>query len=349
MTLTAGSLFSGIGGLDLGFERAGIKIAWQCEIDEFCRRVLKKHWPDVPCYEDIKEIDYDTPKVDILFGGFPCQPVSTAGRRKAEEDSRWLWPEFARVIGLLRPHYVLVENVPGLLTKGMGFILSDLSSFGYDAEWHCIPAVAFGAPHRRERVILVAYNDRASRPQQERECQVMGASEEFAGDGEDGAMANTDATRLQGYGGEHQLRETGQEEPSRGGSTDVAFPYSGRGGGASRDAVYKGRAACEDRGESLQKTTGRAAGVAESDDWTASKVSGYEQPQPWSTECRLGIPTHGLLNGLDCGGWECGVPRTVTGQADRVQRLKALGNAVVPAVAEYAASVIVQMENHAGA
>ncbi|KKN32413.1 hypothetical protein LCGC14_0814010 [marine sediment metagenome] len=216
--LTGGSLFSGIGGLDLGLERAGIKIVWQCEISDFCRRVLKKNWPDVPCYEDIKEIDRDTPKIDILFGGFPCQPVSTAGRRKAEEDSRWLWPEFARVIGLLRPRYVLVENVPGLLTKGMGFVLSDLSSFGYDAEWHCIPAVAFGAPHRRERVILVAYNDRASRPQQERKCQVMGASEEFAGDGKDGVMANPNSERLQGYRQEYQLREVVKETAiSRGG------------------------------------------------------------------------------------------------------------------------------------
>lgn len=155
--LSVGSLFSGIGGLDLGLERAGMKVAWQCEIDSYCRKVLKKHWPNVHCYKDVREIDEATPRIDLLCGGFPCQPVSTAGRRQAEADSRWLWPEFARVINLLRPNYVLVENVPGLLTRGMGFVLADLSSIGYDAEWDCVSAASVGALHRRNRVFVVAY------------------------------------------------------------------------------------------------------------------------------------------------------------------------------------------------
>jgi DNA (cytosine-5)-methyltransferase 1 len=134
-----------------------MEIVWQCEIDPYCRKVLAKHWPDVHCYEDVRDIDEATPKVDLICGGFPCQPVSTAGRRQVEADPRWLWPEFARVIGLLRPRYVLVENVPGLLTKGMGFVLTDLSSLGYDAEWGCVSAAALGAPHIRNRVFVVAH------------------------------------------------------------------------------------------------------------------------------------------------------------------------------------------------
>ena len=156
---TFGSLFAGIGGIDLGLERAGWRCVWQVEIDPFRRAILAKHWPNIPKYGAIEEVDIAQLEIpDLIAGGFPCQPVSMAGRRKAEADSRWLWPEFARVIGLLRPRYVLVENVPGLLTKGMGFVLADLSSLGYDAEWDCIPASFVGAPHIRNRIFIVAYS-----------------------------------------------------------------------------------------------------------------------------------------------------------------------------------------------
>ena len=152
-----GSLFSGIGGLDLGLERAGMTVRWQCEIDPYCRRVLVKHWPDVPCYEDVKTIDWtEVEPVDLICGGFPCQPVSLAGKRLAQEDERWLWPEFARCVRVLRPLFVLVENVPGLLSAGMSDVLGDLASCGYDAEWDCIPAAAVGAPQCRYRVWIVA-------------------------------------------------------------------------------------------------------------------------------------------------------------------------------------------------
>lgn len=155
--LTVGSLFSGIGGLDLGLERAGMHVLWQCEADPYCRAVLRKHWPDIPCYPDVRAVGAELERVDVLAGGFPCQPVSRPGRRLVGEDDRWLWPEFDRLIRLLRPHYVFVENVPGLLDSGLGAVLGDLAGAGYDAEWDCVGACALGAPMHRERVWLLAY------------------------------------------------------------------------------------------------------------------------------------------------------------------------------------------------
>ena len=153
-----GSLFAGIGGLDLGLERAGMECAWQVELDEFCQKVLTKHWPDVPKYGDIHDVGrHNLEAVDLICGGFPCQPVSLAGRRQAQADPRWLWPEFARVVDELRPRYVLVENVPGLYSAGGSKVLADLAAFGYDAEWDAIPAAALGAPYKRFRIFLVAY------------------------------------------------------------------------------------------------------------------------------------------------------------------------------------------------
>jgi DNA (cytosine-5)-methyltransferase 1 len=158
--LTFGSLFAGIGGFDLGLERAGMICKWQVEIDDFARRVLAKHWPHVPRHDDVRTFptadgDWD---VDVICGGFPCQDISTAGRKQGLSGERsGLWYEYARVIGELRPRYVIVENVAALLARGMDDVLGTLASLGYDAEWHVIPASAVGAPHRRERVWIVAY------------------------------------------------------------------------------------------------------------------------------------------------------------------------------------------------
>jgi DNA (cytosine-5)-methyltransferase 1 len=159
---TFGSLFAGIGGIDLGLERAGWIGRWQVEWDPFCQHVLAHHWPDVPRYGDITRVDWSTVEpVDLIAGGFPCQPFSFAGKQRGIEDERWLWPEFARVVGELRPRYVLVENVPGLLAGhgGMGYVLGDLARLGYDAEWDSVPAAAVGAPHLRYRVWIVAHDN----------------------------------------------------------------------------------------------------------------------------------------------------------------------------------------------
>lgn len=260
---TVGSLFAGIGGIDLGLEWAGFQTAWFCEQDEYCQKILARHWPGVPCFPDVRGIDENAARVDVLAGGFPCQPVSTAGRRLAQDDPRWLWPEFARLIRLFRPRGVLLENVPGLFTAGFGDILSDLAESGYDAEWDCIPAAAAGAPHLRDRVFVIA----APRAQFRRD------------------MANP--AFMFGNGGDHypgidkQSKEVSESGNSRG-AKNVANPDRER---------------C-DRGAGGQK-------------------GGREQPTNgsiWATEPAVGRVANGI-------------PR-------RVDRLRALGNAVVPQVAE---------------
>lgn len=164
MTLRLLDLFSGIGGFSLGLERSGgFNTVAFCEIKPFCRQVLAKHWPEVPCYEDIRSLSADVLRrdgisVDVICGGFPCQDVSLAGARKGLDGERsGLWSEYARLIGDIRPRFVIVENTPGLLSLGMETVLGDLAALRYDAEWHCIPARAVGADHIRDRVWIVAY------------------------------------------------------------------------------------------------------------------------------------------------------------------------------------------------
>jgi DNA (cytosine-5)-methyltransferase 1 len=157
--LTVGSLFSGIGGLDLGLERAGMQIVWQVEIDAYARHVLAKHWPDVARFPDVRDVGArHLVPVDLICGGFPCQDISAAGKKAGITGARsGLWKEFYRIICELRPRYVLVENVAALTRRGLPTVLGDLAACGYDAEWQVLSAVAFGAPHRRERLFLVAY------------------------------------------------------------------------------------------------------------------------------------------------------------------------------------------------
>jgi len=152
-----GSLFSGIGGLDLGLERAGFKCLWQSEIDPYASRVLKKHWPDTPNLGDINDIDWRTvPTVDLVCGGYPCQPFSYAGSRNGTNDPRHLWPRFAECLRVVRPRFALLENVTGHLSLGFGDVQADLAALGYNAKWDCIPAAAVGAPHLRDRIFVIA-------------------------------------------------------------------------------------------------------------------------------------------------------------------------------------------------
>ena len=157
-------LFSGIGGFSLGLERTGgFETVAFCEIEDFPRRVLAKHWPEVPCYHDVRELTADKLAadgiaVDVICGGFPCQDISTAGHGAGLDGKRsGLWSEYSRLIGELRPKFVIVENVAALLGRGLDRVLGDVAAFGYDAEWHCIPASAVGAPHQRDRIWIVAH------------------------------------------------------------------------------------------------------------------------------------------------------------------------------------------------
>lgn len=189
-----GSLFSGIGGMDLGLERAGMECAWQVEIDEFCRKVLTKHWPNVPKFRDVTkfcrrvydcepeneygevtcprcEIEFgececigtdqlidEHGTVDIICGGFPCQDTSNAGFREGIDGERsGLWSEFMRVLCELQPRYAIVENVSGLSVRGLQQVLGDLVEGGFDAEWASLRACELGAVHSRERLFIVAY------------------------------------------------------------------------------------------------------------------------------------------------------------------------------------------------
>jgi len=157
-------LFSGIGGFSLGLERAGMKTIAFCEIDEKCRQVLKKHWPDVPQYKDIKTLSWEKlkndgiEKPDVICGGFPCQDISVAGKQEGINGERsGLWFEFKRLIKEIKPDFAVIENVENLRSKGLVTVLQDLWSIRYDAEWHIIPAWSIGAIHRRERIWIIAY------------------------------------------------------------------------------------------------------------------------------------------------------------------------------------------------
>jgi DNA (cytosine-5)-methyltransferase 1 len=160
------SLFSGIGGLDLGLERAGMTVAGQVEIDPWCRKVLAKHWPEVSRHDDVRTaMDWwrsrGRPAVHVVAGGPPCQPFSIAGFKRGVTDERWMWPAMADAVRVLRPRYVVVENVAALLADrvAFGWILADLAEIGFDAEWSLLSACAVGAPHPRERLFLVAHAD----------------------------------------------------------------------------------------------------------------------------------------------------------------------------------------------
>ncbi len=152
-----GSLFSGIGGLERGLELAGLgPVEWQCEIDPWCRRVLAKHWPGVRRFRDVSKV-VNPPVVDLICGGFPCTNISFAGKGEGlDGDESGLWWEYARIIREAQPRWVVIENVAALVNRGLDVILWSLAESGYDARWDCIPAAAIGAPHRRDRLFVVA-------------------------------------------------------------------------------------------------------------------------------------------------------------------------------------------------
>lgn len=155
-----GSLFSGIGGLELGLEWAGVgHTVWQVEQDAYAQRVLAKHWPNARRYDDVRTVGaHNLEPVDVLCGGFPCQDISWAGDGAGLDGARsGLWSEYRRLIRELRPSYAVVENVSALLARGLGTVLGDLAELGFDAEWSCVFGCSVGAPHPRQRVFIVAY------------------------------------------------------------------------------------------------------------------------------------------------------------------------------------------------
>lgn len=174
MIYTLGSIFSGIGGFELGFEATGkFKTKWQIEIDANCRKVLGKHWPHTRKYNDVTKTKWDElERVDGIIGGPPCQPTSVAGKQRGESDERWLWPQFIDAIRILRPCFAIAENPPGILQlnrgRAFGRILGTLAACGYELEWQIVSAQAVGAWHKRERLFLVAYLNGTRQRQPER-------------------------------------------------------------------------------------------------------------------------------------------------------------------------------------
>lgn len=272
-----GSLFSGIGGLELGLERAipNASTAWQVEADEYARTILAKHWPNARRYNDVREVGaHNLGRVDIICGGFPCQDISAAGKREGITGSRsGLWTEYARIIREIRPRFVVVENVAALRIRGMGTVLGDLAACGYDAVWDCVPAAAVGAPHRRDRLFIVAWSQL------------------------DGAMANPDS----GQRPHNQLQ--------------ARRNVAGICGSAMADA----------NGTRLQRQR-QPGEVGQARAQEASRLfrRSIESAGPWKPEPQLGRVANGIPN--------------------RVDRLRALGNAVVPQVAEVIGRVILGLD-----
>lgn len=311
MTITIGSLFAGIGGLELGLERAGLgPVLWQVERDAFCRSVLAKHWPTAERIENVQAAGIANLRpVDLICGGFPCQDLSIAGKGAGlAGDRSGLWSEYARIVREIRPRFVVVENVSALRTRGLGVVLGDLAAVGYDAWWCCISASAIGAPHRRDRLFIIAAMANPGRDRLENRCEA--GSTQGTIDGE-----------------------------NRGGTSVGALPVL-RG-----IHLQHSRTSCE----RMRVRPDRAMG--------SISVSVQEESEGDGSESVVGRIAHGVPAGLDRlraasyrwparpnqppHEWEA--PRLATGVTRRAARLRSLGNAVVPQVAEVIGNLIVAL------
>ena len=297
-------LFSGIGGFSLGLERAGMKTIAFCEIDKKAQLVLKKHWPDVPIFEDVSTLKKEDihEQVDVICGGFPCQDISVAGRGEGLEGARsGLWYEFHRLIKEIRPRYAIIENVSALRSRGLDKVLGSLAEIGYDAEWHCIPASAVGAPHQRDRIWIVAYPQcdgegrrGIQRPRKDFETMASGSSNQFIRASE--TLADTN--NMSGLDVFRKQLDGEKQRESCFGSTPLANSASKGLEGAAGSLIQGGG----DRPSS----------------------GGWAIKGDWPTEPNVGRVAHGIPN--------------------RVDRLKQLGNAVVPQIPELIGNMV--MKHH---
>ena len=323
-------LFSGIGGFSLGLEATGgFETVAFCDIEEFPRKVLQKHWPDVKQYKDIKELTYERLKadgigpIDIITGGYPCQPFSVAGRKKGEEDPRHLWPEMFRIIKECRPAWVIGENVAGHIKLGLDTVIKDLESEMYSARCFSIPASAVGANHKRERVWIVAYSERNHNFNEKQ--RVNGEKEEVqrehreddstarqssgtdsVRETDNGDVVNTDSFRSL------QHSETKEETSRRG--TETSFMSTSDVADTDKKGIFPATASRNNGKDKTQSPDDHA--------WGCRSVSGGEILQGnWSVEPDVGRVAHGIPN--------------------RVDRLKSLGNSLIPHIPYYIGQSII--------
>lgn len=314
--LTVGSLFSGIGGFDLGLEKAGLKVIWQSEIEPYSCSVLKKHWPDVPNIGDITKVDWRTiERPNILCGGYPCQPFSTAGFRKGNNDPRHLWPEFRKAIRILQPDYAIMENVRGHLSLGFKEVLKDLADIGYDAEWQVIPASAVGAPHKRERLIIVAYPN-SSFASNGKQCKNVPS--QSASRSDDGSRSISHSRKISlGISRENTKIVADTKSEQRNGGRHLKD---------SRTTQKR---------KTVQKQTGRSSGSLA--DTTSSNGRNTQPQRVVASSKQTTKPREqNRSKRPKIYRWksEPKVGRVADGVPFRVDRLKGLGNAIVPQVAQ---------------
>jgi DNA (cytosine-5)-methyltransferase 1 len=312
--VTVGGVFSGIGGLELGLERAGMQCRWQVENHEYALKVLEKHWPNVKRYTDVCAVrGCELERVDLMCGGFPCQDISLASATGVGiiGDRSGLWKEFARLVGEVRPRFIVAENVPALRNRGLAMVLQDLWALGFDAEWHCIPASAFGAPHERDRIWIVAYPVGMFREAiiwGEPDGIIQGVSDfGWAGD-----FAYSDGSR--------QLQPEGLE-PAEWGWFSDGFEAE-----ADADAMRQGR------GATGSIRPGEADGARPLRESSGSGLLRGENADPDSEPLVRAAIARGERHPWTV---EPGVVRMVHGVSRRVDRLGRLGNTVVPQIPEY--------------
>jgi len=314
-------LCSGCAGLALGLQRAGWRSVCYVENDRYCQRLLQARMQDgslntAPIWDDLRVFDGRPWRgcVDLVSAGFPCQPVSCAGKRKGAADERWLWPGVVRVVREVGPRYVLLENVPGLLIRGYGFgdVLGELAALGYDAEWQCLPAAAFGAPHLRYRVFVIAY---AAGRREERLPEGPRRDREGA----------PDAHRPR------QARPASHANGARRGQwADQSQPESGSRGPANagvgrEDASYSQEQRLPLGDPGAKRCYGRQARGF------ATRLGRGERSMVYPEATSFDAAT------LRTDWWEAepGVCGVVDGCPQRVDRIRALGNAVLPQIGEW--------------
>ena len=308
------SLFSGIGGLDLAAEWAGFETVGQCEWADYPFKVLCKHWPDVPKWRDIrtltKESFYERTglrTVDIISGGFPCQPFSVAGKRRGAEDDRYLWPEMCRVIAELQPTWVVGENVAGIVNMALDTVLSDLEAQGYAARTFIIPACGVGAPHRRYRAAIVAYHANSTGEQRRKEQKILGQKQ------------NSNAERI------CQTVAYCEVSGKRG------LPIQqGQSQQENIDAVWSGETMAN--ADSARREKFDAANIADKEGFgTGGSVAQFISNTD-SSGCGRQQRRQNAQQPADGSWWaaEPRVGRVADGIPNRMDRIRCLGNAVVP-------------------